>query len=197
MAKKQQDLLVAWLKDAYVMEKSLIKTMEVAAKEAKEYPEIQEKIEEHIEVTESQAERLKERLEELGEEVLSLKTMGGEIMGKMQGYGTKFAEDKIVKNSLIQAAGEAFEIACYSALMQAAENLGDTKTAELAETIKEEELEMQAWLEENLPNLIDMFFAEKESEEMDEEVEAAADDDIEETEEVADDEVPGTDAEEE
>ncbi len=183
--KKQEELLIAWLKDAYIMERSLIKTMEVSAKEAKEYPDVQEKIQEHIEITESQAERLKTRLEELGEKVSGLKTASGELMGKVQAYGTKFAEDKIIKNSLIQAAGEAFEIACYSAIMQAAENLGDMKTARLAEEIKEEEEEMQEWLKANLPALIDLFFEKKDSEADDEE----AEDDIEDEEIVVADEL--------
>ena len=158
---KQENLLIAWLKDAYAMEKSIINILKVHAKEAKNYPEIQEKIKQHMEVTEDQAERIKQRLEEMGQKTSTLKTLSGKFMGKVQAYGTKFDEDKIVKNALAEHATEAFEMGAYEAIKTAAEKLEDGATVELAQSLFNEEREMKDWLEERLPMLIDMFFTEK------------------------------------
>lgn len=159
---KQRDLLVAWLKDAYSMERGLEETLKVYAKDAGEYPMVQDKIEEHIEVTRAQAERLKARLEAMGENTSKLKTLSGEIMGRLQGYGTKLANDKIIKNSLLAFASEYFEIGCYCAISAAAEKIGDDETVALAEQAIEEEQEMADWAEENLPELVHDFFEKEE-----------------------------------
>lgn len=169
---KQKKLFVGWLKDAYAMEKSIEKTLKAHVKDAKDYPEIRDKINHHIMVTQSQAERLKNRLEEMDEKPSVIKKISGEIMQSMQGYATRFAEDKIIKNTLAEIATENFEIATYEALKAAAERVGDTESAMLAEEIKKEEEEMGSWAKKNLPILVDRFLAyeEMESEENKEEL---------------------------
>jgi ferritin-like metal-binding protein YciE len=68
---KQKELMISWLKDACAMEKKLEETLEAYAKGAEDYPELQEKLEEHIDVTKNQQERLKARIEALGESVFN------------------------------------------------------------------------------------------------------------------------------
>ena len=154
----KKNLLIAWLKDAYAMEKSIIQTLTAHSKEAEEYPEIQDKINEHIEATESQSERIKNRLEAMGENVSGIKAFTMEIMGKAKGYAEKFSEDKIIKNTLAEIATESYEISAYQTILLTAEKLGDEETVEMAEEILQEEKEMENWAKDNLPVLIGLFF---------------------------------------
>jgi len=154
---KQQKILIAWLKDAHAMEKSLEQTMKAFAKAAEAFPDLQTKLEEHIETTKDQAERIETRLTAMGEDTSTMKNVTGEIMGALQGYGATFAKDEVIKNALKAFASEYYEIASYNAIAAAATELGDTETVDLADSIIEEEQEMADWAEENLPDLVEQF----------------------------------------
>jgi ferritin-like metal-binding protein YciE len=81
----------------------------------------------------------------------AVKTAVGGITGAMQSVMTEPFQDELVKNALADFAAENFEIACYQALIVAAETLGDADTEQMCEAILEDEEDMAAWLEENLP----------------------------------------------
>src|SRR5688572_11097187 len=119
------NLYIAWLKDAYAMERALEETLRIHASQAEDYPMVEEKIAEHLEITQRQIDRLKNCLEEKGEDTSVIKNISGEIMGRIQGHSGEFSKDKIIKNALMDSAAEAFEIACYNALILTAEKLGD------------------------------------------------------------------------
>lgn len=72
-------------------------------------------------------------------------------MGKVQGLSTGAAADEVVKDGLADFAAENFEIASYTALIAAAEQLGDRETVATCNQILREEQEMARWLEQNLP----------------------------------------------
>ncbi len=154
----KKDLFIAWLKDAYAMEKSIEATLREHAKDAKDYPMVQEKISQHADTTRDQGEKLKELIENMDESIPRIKAVSGEIMGKIQSYAKKFKEDKVIKNTLMDIATEAFEISTYKSLILTAERLGDDHAKEVLESILAEEEEMSGWAEENLPMLMEEFF---------------------------------------
>ena len=168
MAKDPRELFIAWLKDAYAMEKSVEEVLESHAKDAKEYPQLQAKIEEHLEITKTQGEKVKSIIEDMGESVSKIKAFSSGLMGKMQGAASKFAEDKIIKNTLAEIATEAYEIATYRTLIMAAEQLGESSAVDPLKEILSEEEKMSSWAQENLPMLIEEFFVDKAIDELEE-----------------------------
>lgn len=146
-----QDLLLAWLNDAYGMENTLIQTLQNHARDAKNYPQMQVKLDQHLAQTRRHAEMVKSCIERLGGRTNPLKTSLGVAMGKVQGLSTGAAADEVVKDGLADFAAENFEIASYTALIAAAEQLGDRETVATCNQILREEQEMARWLEQNLP----------------------------------------------
>jgi ferritin-like metal-binding protein YciE len=149
--------LTTWLNSAYSMEQNLAQVLENHAKDAKDFPGIQSRIEQHLHETRRHADRVKQALRQLGEEPSSIKSMIGNITGMVHGASTGAFNDELVKNALADYASEHFEIASYRSLIAAAEELGQTEIATLCrENLRDEET-MAAWLEENIPSITHTF----------------------------------------
>ena len=150
----QKELLIAWLNDAYALEKALVPVLENHAKDAKDHPKIQARDEEHLEETRRHAELVKGCLERLGETPSTAKQVLGTLFGAMQAPATGMYRDEIVKNFLTDFAAENFEIASYEALVHAAEEMGEMEIAATCRGILEDERRMASWLLENLPDVV-------------------------------------------
>lgn len=146
-----QELITSWLKDAYSMEVGLVPILENHAKDAKDYPEVQSRIQQHVEETKQHAEMVKQCLERKGEKPSTVKTAVGGVMGSMQSVATGPFKDELVKNSLADYATEHFEMASYDALIDAAKELGDNETAQTCQKILHSEQAMAQWLKDHLP----------------------------------------------
>jgi ferritin-like metal-binding protein YciE len=149
-----KDLLVAWLNDAHGMENALIQILEHQVKDAKDFPAAQEKIQQHLEQTRQHAEMVKSCVENLGGSTSSIKSGIASLFGQMQALSTGAAQDEMVKNSLADAAAEQFEIASYSALIAAAQELGEMNTVTACQQILQDEQNMLSWLQQTLPTLV-------------------------------------------
>ena len=151
-AKKQT--LLAWLNDAYGMEKSMVQTLRNHAHAAQDRPSMRSRLERHCEETKEHAHMVRECIERLGGHVSSFKTGLSTMMGTVQGVVTAPAKDEIVKNILADSAAERFEIASYQGIITAADEIGDTETAQVCRRILREEEQMLEWLEQQLPTAI-------------------------------------------
>jgi ferritin-like metal-binding protein YciE len=149
-----KDMLIAWLNDAHGMENALIRILEHQIKDAKDYPQLQAKLEQHLEQTRRHAELVKGCVEALGSKTSAVKTGMANLFGQMQALSTGPAQDEMVKNALADYAAENFEVASYTALVQAAQALGDQQTASVCQQILQEDAAMASWIEENLPTLV-------------------------------------------
>lgn len=149
-----REQLIAWLNDAYAMERSLEGTLERHLKDAADEPEVHARIQRHIEETRRQAETVESCVESLGGKVSKTKTVFAEMMGAVQGLANKPAGDTLVKNALADYAAEHFEIACYKALIVAARSLGEEAVAGRLAAILHEEEDMARFLEEKLPHAV-------------------------------------------
>lgn len=147
----QFDLLIEWLRDAHAMENALENVLENHVKDAEGHPQMQAKIQQHLTETRRHAELVRGCIERHGADTSAVKTGLGNLIGWMQGISTGAAEDELVKNALADYAAEHFEMACYRALIIAAEEVGDSETARVCEEILRDEQEMANWLELNLP----------------------------------------------
>lgn len=149
-----KDLVVAWLNDAHGMENALIKILEHQIKDAKDYPQVQAKLEQHLEQTRRHAELVKGCVENLGGHTSAVKTGMASLFGQMQALSTGAAQDEMMKNALADYAAENFEVASYTALIRAARELGDQQTASVCQQILQEDQAMANWLQQNLPTMV-------------------------------------------
>ncbi|TMD42268.1 MAG: ferritin-like domain-containing protein [Chloroflexi bacterium] len=149
-----KDLVIAWLNDAHGMENALVQILEHQIKDAKDYPQVQAKLQQHLEQTRRHAELVKGCVENLGGKTSTMKTGMATLFGQMQALSTGAAKDEMVKNALADYAAENFEVASYTALVRAAQELGDLQTARVCQQILQEDEEMALWLRQNLPTLV-------------------------------------------
>ena len=159
-----EELLNAWLKDAYSMEMGLVPILKQHADDAKDLPEVQRRDEQHIEETKRHAEMVKACIERRGDNVSSIKTAVGGLVGTMQSVATAPFKDEPVKNCLSDYAAEQFEVACYKALVHTAEQLGDMQTAQVCRQIMQEDMAMAQWIEQHMPTVINYELQQKAAE---------------------------------
>jgi ferritin-like metal-binding protein YciE len=149
-----KDLLISWLNDAHGMENALIQVLEHQSKDTREYPQVQAKIGQHLEQTRRHAELVKSCVESLGSHTSAVKSGIATLFGQMQALSTGPAKDKMIKNALADYAAENFEVASYTALIQAAQELGETQIANVCQQILQEDQEMAHWIQQQLPSLV-------------------------------------------
>ena len=160
------EMVIAWLNDAYGMEQSITHVLENHAKDAKDHPQLQSGIQQHLEATRRHADLVKAEIERLGGKTSTLKTAMSNVMGMGQSVSTGMAKDELVKNALADYATEHMEIASYRALQAAATELGDQNLARTCETIIADELAMSQFLEQNLPAIVSMTLQQQMAEHM-------------------------------
>jgi ferritin-like metal-binding protein YciE len=153
----QIEQLTTWLNSAYSMEQNLAKVLENHANDAKDFPEIQERLQEHLDETRAHAERVEECLGILGQKPSAVKSAFGNVMGMVQGASTGMFRDEMVKNFLADYASEHFEIACYRSLVAAADELEQSEIADICTEIMADEEAMASWLEEQIPDVTRML----------------------------------------
>ena len=127
-----------WLRDAHAMEKQAESMLESMASRIDNYPDLRARIEQHVNETKHQITVL--------EEILDGQSIGG-----------MFPSDEIVKGSISGYVFEQFEIACYTSLLAAAKQAGDTASIPAIESILEEERQMADWLIQHIPQTTEQF----------------------------------------
>lgn len=155
----KQYRLSQWLRDAHAMEEQAETMLNAQASRLENYPELRQRIEQHITETQRQAKRIEECVERLGSSESTVKDAGAKMTAMMQGLGGMFAGDEVVKGAMASYAFEHFEISAYTALIGAAEEAGDQQTATVCREILREEEQMADWLKQHLPAVTREFLA--------------------------------------
>lgn len=161
MTQTQQQIVLSWLRDAHAMEVGAIPTLRDHASAAKNYPDVQAKLNEHAEATRRHADLVEGCTKRLGSHPSALKEAVGIVMGKVTGVANLSTKDTVVKNALGDYAAENFEIACYKSLIAAAEKIGDHETADVCKRILRDEEEMAGWLGGHIPTITQEFLTEQ------------------------------------
>lgn len=154
---KTKEELIDWLRDAYAMEKAMETALKKQVNNQKLPLAARELASIHYTETEGHAEAVHACLHELGADVSTLKTALAQGVEVAKGFGTMFAKDEHIKDILAAYASEHFEIACYTALITAARELGIPQIVKTCEAILKEEVNMAETLEANLPGLIKSY----------------------------------------
>jgi ferritin-like metal-binding protein YciE len=144
-------VLLAWLNDAYAMERRQVEVLIRHAREAERLVALQQKLHEHIEITRRHADTLSDCITQLsGTEPPAMspeQQAPGEILPSRPG-------EELLRNAMSDYATESLEIIRYKALMEAAAVSGHVELVPVFEEIMGDEEDMAAWLEQNLTMVI-------------------------------------------
>jgi ferritin-like metal-binding protein YciE len=152
-----KDEVIDWLRDAYAMERSLEITLENLSESDKHDEDVKNLAARHLEETREHAQTVNALLEALGADTSMLKTGLGIMTETAKGIGSKMSHDEVIKDLLTSYAMEHFEIACYSALVTAAETAGLMEVADACEQIIADEEEMADLLSNALPQVVETY----------------------------------------
>jgi ferritin-like metal-binding protein YciE len=159
-----RDQLISWLNDAHAMEQGLIPILQNHADDIDtELPDAAMRIQEHINETQNHGRRIEECLALLDEAPSTVKSTASYVMGTAESFVTAMFSDELIKNVLMDYASEQFEVAAYTALVAAAEELGEMEVARLCEENRREDQLMAAWFERQIPTAVAAVLAKEQS----------------------------------
>ena len=148
---EEEELFITGLKNAHAMEKQALSNMTPQMQRIEHYPEIAERLREHIAETNGQIERLDEILAEFGARGSALKDTALGMAGELAAVVHSFAGHEILKNSFANYAFEHFEMASYKSLLTMAEDAGFKRFSPLLQQNLREEEAMAEWIDQSLP----------------------------------------------
>lgn len=165
MTDDMHDTLTAYLKDAHSIEEQALQQLRRAPEAAGE-PELERILREHLRETEGHERRVRELLEERGASPSRLKDTVMKAGGEGMVLFARAQTDTPGKLAAHALSYEALEWASYDLLARTAERAGETRVAEAARSIREEERAMMERIEGLLERTADAS------------LEAAASDDV-------------------
>ncbi|WP_169196897.1 ferritin-like domain-containing protein [Devosia sp. MC1541] len=154
---KLSEIYVTGLKNAHAMEHEALAIMEPQVASIKNYPEVAQRLQQHLEETKGQILRLESLLERAGAQKSALKDIAMGAGGTIAALGHKLAPDEIVKNSFANFAFEHYEIAAYKSLIALARAQNDSDPVATLTTTLDEEIAMSEWLDYNVEPLTLQF----------------------------------------
>lgn len=152
-----QELFATGVRNAHALENQALSIMTPQVRRIEHYPEVAERLREHIEETNQQIRRLDEILDGLDTSASAIKDMATGFAGTMAAMGHSMAGDEILKNSFANYAFEHFEIASYRALIEMAQQAGDQQALPLLQESLQEEIAMAEWAGQNLPDVVQTY----------------------------------------
>ncbi|MCO5731710.1 ferritin-like domain-containing protein [Rhizobium sp. SSA_523] len=141
---------LGWLRDAHAMEVQATGLLRGQINRIESYPELTQKLQQHLAETEAQVESLGTLLDRSDRGRPVLRDLTGRISAAAQGMGSVFSGDEVVKTTMAAYAFEHNEIALYRVLIAAADEIGDSEARDVLQRILSEEVAMAAWLETHL-----------------------------------------------
>ena len=157
-----QDMLISYIRDAHAMERNVHKMLDSLIATTED-PQIKSEMEHHRTETERHEQLLAARLEAEGggSETSLVKDIPAMLGAMVKGIADMARSDKPGKNARDAYVTEALEIAAYELLERLADRCGDKETAEIARSIKADELAMRAKIEKNWDRFLELSIAEK------------------------------------
>ncbi|HEI8866227.1 ferritin-like domain-containing protein [Serratia sp. AKBS12] len=156
-----KDHFIDWLRDAHAMEEQAETMLNGMKDRVKDYPQLHNRVIQHLEETRQQQQQLKSCIERLDTSTSSMKDLAGKAVALGQTLSGFFVEDEIVKGSMSSYVFEHMEIASYTTLIAAAELVGDYETQLVLEKILKQEQAMADWLLENMPSITKAYLNQK------------------------------------
>ena len=155
-----RDKLITYLQDAHAMEHQITQVLEGQVKDTEKYPQIQARIQQHLDETRMHEQRMADRLAAFNESPSTTKSVGSNLMGNLIGAAAGGRTDALSKAARDDYMTEHMEIAAYELLIATAHAFGDNETIQAAQANLRDEVRMAAWLEEHLPETVVYSFQE-------------------------------------
>lgn len=154
---------LAWVKDAHAMEKQAESMLEKMASRLEHYPDLKARIEQHIEETRQQQVLVQSVIDRHDTSSSTFKDTLGKISAMGQSMGGMMADDEVVKGAISGYVFENLEIASYTSLIAAAEQVGDVEGVRIFEQIRQQEQAMSDWCLTHLPDVTVQFLIRSEA----------------------------------
>jgi ferritin-like metal-binding protein YciE len=152
-----REIYATGLRNAHALEQQATQLMERQIERYERYPEMTQRLQQHLRETEQQIARLEELMHGMGTDRSAIKDWVTSIIGNIAAIGHSVMPDEILKNTFANHAFENFEIASYTSLIAMAEATGHSgHVPTLRQTLGEEE-RMAAWIRENTPAITHKF----------------------------------------
>ena len=135
-----QQIFVVGVQNAHALEKQAIQLLERQVERITNYPEMAQRLRQHIAETKEQEERLDRILDQLGSSRSALKDWVTQLMGNAAAVAHVPMADEILKDTFANNAFENFEIAAYKSLITITEAAGQSRfVSGFQQTLREEE----------------------------------------------------------
>lgn len=148
---KLQEKLVDYIEDAYTMEHQIVEVLQKQVNQTKDFPNVQVRIREHLAATEQHQQRMESRLKAYNKTPSGLKSAISNLMGNIAGMMAGARSDALAMTARDDYMIEHMEIASYALLITIARAAGDEETVRACELNLRDEIEMQSWLAQHLP----------------------------------------------
>jgi ferritin-like metal-binding protein YciE len=148
---KLQDKLVTYIEDAYAMENQIVEALQKQMEQTRDVPTVQARIRQHLAATEQHRQRMESRLAAYDKRPSAVKGFLSNIMGNTQGVMSGARADALAMTARDDYMIEHFEIAAYTLLITTARAFGDEETVRACELNLRDEIDMQTWLAQHLP----------------------------------------------
>lgn len=162
-ANSARDVFLLGLKNAHAMEKQALSIMQPQINRLEHYPDMTQRLKEHVLETEMQIERLDRILAQLSETSSGTKDTMLSALGSTAAMGHIPAGDEVLKNSFANLAFENYEIGAYISLITSARTSGLDIDVDLLEKSLDEERQMAEWVAGNIPAVTKAFISLKAS----------------------------------
>ncbi|MHA6312610.1 MULTISPECIES: ferritin-like domain-containing protein [Pantoea] len=146
-----------WLRDAHAMEKQAESMLSKMSGRLEHYPALEQRLAQHLDETKHQLTLLEQLLDTHGIDHSVMKDVMGKMAATGQAVGGMFNSDEVVKGAISGYVFENAEIASYTSLIAAAEQVGDAEGVRVLTEIRDQEVAMAEWLLQHLPEVTQQF----------------------------------------
>jgi ferritin-like metal-binding protein YciE len=154
---KARDVYITGLRNQHAVENQAIELLERQVGRLENYPEMADRMRQHIEESRQQALRLEDLLSQHDTSHSAMKDTMMSLVGNMAALGHSAAPDEVLKNTFANFAFEHFEIASYNSLLTLADLAGHGAGRSALETSLREEQQMAAWIADHLDPTVRRF----------------------------------------
>jgi len=154
-----QGIYIVGLRNQHAVENQAIELLERQLGRLENYPEMAERMRQHLQESKEQARRIEELLSGFDTSHSTLKDTVMSFIGNMAALAHTPAPDEVVKNTFANYAFEHYEIAAYKSLLTLAELTGQSSAmSALKQSLGEEEA-MARWIDEHIADTTRTYVA--------------------------------------
>lgn len=150
---------ISWLSSLYATITSQSTQLAQHADEAKQQPEIADKLQDHLKHSSFQAEALEKLIQQNGGSISPILKGTATAVGALDGAVDTLADDAVLRNLLEDYSAEYLEIGYLRLLIAASTEYGEQEILNVCQDILREDEEMANWLEERIPDTVRSYLA--------------------------------------